>query len=36
MNFDVFEALTQPGSNVTLHNVQLLDVHPSEDGHERL
>lgn len=36
MSFDIFAALAQPGSGVTVHNVRLIDVQPAEGGHERL
>lgn len=36
MSFDIFAALVQPGSGVTIHNVRLIDVQPAEGGHERL
>lgn len=36
MSFDVFAALAHPGSDITIHNVQLIDVRPAEDGHELL
>lgn len=36
MNFDIFAALAQPGSNVVMHNVKLVDVQPGDGGLELL
>ncbi|HDR9133231.1 hypothetical protein KDX16_30960 [Burkholderia vietnamiensis] len=35
MTIDIFAALVQPLSRIEIHNVQLLDVRPGEDGRER-
>lgn len=36
MSFDTFAALAQPGADITVHNVQLIDVRQAESGHELL
>jgi len=36
MSLDVFAALAQPLSEMTIHNVRLVDVSRSESGHEQL
>ena len=38
MNFDPFAALARipSGAMITIHNVQLIDVHQSDDGYEQL
>lgn len=37
MSFDIFATIAQSGSiGIAIHNVQLIDVHPAEDGFVRL
>lgn len=36
MSFDVFTALTQHLSEMTIHNVRLVDVKPNESGYQQL
>lgn len=32
--FDVFAALKQPGATLNVHNIKVIDIQPSESGHE--
>lgn len=36
MEFDVFDTLMRPGADITVHNVQLVDVQPDEEGYALL